>query len=156
MPAPLFSGGYGPIATIVNYFSSGGVSTNGAVASIAAGVNNGCKETLSGALTANTLATVHNITGRGRLNLLTCYSKDATARTIRCQVIIDGVTVFDATSSSVGSSNLGMVPIGTVDGNGAAQQYGLIQFYQSCVVKIASSLTETDKIATGILYETWV
>ena len=148
-----FSGGYGPIASIVNYFSSGGAST-GSI-NIASAATNGNKETLSGALTANTLATLVSLTGRGRVNSITAYTKDTTSRTIRCQIIVDGTTVFDATSSAIVTTGAGMVPIGTIDGNGAIQQYGQIVYYTSFVVKVASSLSETDKVAVGSNYETW-
>jgi hypothetical protein len=150
-----FVGGYGPIATIVNFFSGGGTSyTSG---SLVASTLNNTKETVptAGSLAAGTLSTVNNITGRGRLNLLTAYTKDATPRTVRCQVIIDGATVFDATSNSVAGVGYGMVPVGVMDGAASSQVFQPIDFYTSCVVKVASSLTEADKVATGINYETW-
>ncbi len=146
-----FVGGNGPVTSLVNYYSGGGVSQTG----LTAGTLNNTKETLSGALTAATLATVNSITGRGRLNSLTAYAKDATARTVRCQLIIDGVTVFDATTNSVSAGGAGLVVLGIMDTSAVTQVFQPIDFYTSCVVRIASSLTETDKIATGINYETW-
>lgn len=148
--ASLYSTGSGPVSAITNYFSAGGVyATN-----LTASVLGNSKETLSGALTANTLATIHTFTGRGRLNLLHLYTKDNTARTVRAVVIVDGTTVFDATSSSISASGSGIVPVGVL-GSGGSPVFQPIDFQTSLVVRIASSLTETDNIATGINYETW-
>lgn len=153
MATSLFKTGSGPIATIVNYFSGGGVAFT--AASLAASAANNCKELLSGAVTANTLVTVLNLSGRGRLNTVTVYTKDVTARTVRCQVVIDGATIFDATSSSVSSLGAGMVAVGIVEGSSSTQVFQGIDFNTSCVVKITQSLSETDKIAAGVNYETW-
>lgn len=150
--ASLYSTGSGPIASIVNYFSAGGTQAP----SISASVLSNSKETLYGLpMTGGTLYTFHNITGRGRLNLLHAYTKDATNRTVRAVVIIDGVTVFDATSSAITTSGSGIVPVGIVVAASGALVFQSIDFQTSCVVQIASSLSETDKVATGINYETW-
>lgn len=149
--ASLYSTGSGPIATIVNYFSAGGTQTP----SISASSLSNSVETLSGALTANTLKTIHNLSGRGRLNLLHVYTKDTTSRTVRAVVVIDGVTVFDATSSAITTSGSGIVPVGIVVATNGALVFQPIDYQSSCVVQIASSLSETDKVATGINYETW-
>lgn len=146
----LFNTGSGPIASIVNYFSAGGTSA----ANLTASALSNTKETTSGALTANTLFARHSLTGRGRLNLLTVYAKDSTSRTIRAVVIVDGVTVFDATTNAITVSGTGTCPVGTVTADGSLV-FQPIDFQSSLVIQIASSLTETDKIATGINYETW-
>lgn len=147
-----FFGVEGPVTSIVNYYSAGGVQSSVSIASSDLSIT---KETLSGALTAGTLATVNNISGRGRVNIVTAYSKDATARTIRVQVIVDGTTVFDATSNSISTTGRGVVALGVIDNTGSASAFQPIRFNTSLVVKVASSLTETDKIATGINYELW-
>lgn len=154
MATSLFKTGSGPVATIVNYFSSGGVSTG---ANIATNVNNNAKEILSGALTANTLASLSGfpLSGRGRLNLLTAYTKDATSRTIRVQVIVDGTTVYDATSDAITNSGSGVVPVGVVTSATGALEMQPIDFQTSLDIKIASSLTETNKVAAAVNYETW-
>ena len=108
------------------------------------------KEVLSGALTANTLATVLSLTGPGEVPLLTSYTKDATVRTVRTVVIVDGVTVFDFTSASSGVANRGAIVAGQVAGGPGAYYVthgNPIRFSVSLVVQQASNLTETDKIA---------
>mgnify|MGYP006372658323 FL=1 len=114
------------------------------------------KEVLSGALTANTLATVLSLTGPGEVPLLTSYTKDATARTVRTVVIVDGVTVFDSTSASISVAKRGAIVAGELAGvPGAATYYvtqgNPIRFSVSLVVQQASNLTETDKLALAYI-----
>lgn len=148
----LYGGGAGPVSAIVNYFSSGGTSTPASISSV---VNQNAKELLSGALTAGTLKSLLSKTGRGRLNLLTGYTKDSTSRTLRMQVIVDGVTVFDATSDAITNVGSGVVPVGVVTAATGALEMQPIDYQASFEVKVASSLTETDKVAIGISYEDW-
>ena len=112
------------------------------------------KEVLSGALTANTLATVLSLTGPGEVPLLTSYTKDGTARTVRTVVIVDGVTVFDFTSASIGVAKRGAIVAGEwagVPGGLYVTQGNPIRFSVSLVVQQASNLTETDKIALAYI-----
>ena len=109
------------------------------------------KEVLSGALTANTLATVLSLTGPGEVPLLTSYTKDATVRTVRTVVIVDGVTVFDFTSASIGVANRGAIVAGQVAGSFYVAQGHPIRFSVSLVVQQASNLTETDKLALAYI-----
>ena len=111
------------------------------------------KEVLSGALTANTLATVLSLTGPGEVPLLTSYTKDATARTVRTVVIVDGVTVFDFTSASIGVPKRGAIVAGQVASGGSSYvtQGNPIRFSVSLVVQQASNLTETDKLALAYI-----
>ena len=114
------------------------------------------KEVLSGALTANTLATVLSLTGPGEVPLLTSYTKDGTARTVRTVVIVDGVTVFDFTSASISTTKRGAIVAGELAGvPGGAHFYvtqgNPIRFSVSLVVQQASNLTETDKLALAYI-----
>ena len=111
------------------------------------------KEVLSGALTANTLATVLSLTGPGEVPLLTSYTKDGTARTVRTVVIVDGVTVFDFTSASIGVPKRGAIVAGQVADGGSSYvtQGNPIRFSVSLVVQQASNLTETDKLALAYI-----
>ncbi len=114
------------------------------------------KEVLSGALTANTLATVLSLTGPGEVPLLTSYTKDATARTVRTVVIVDGVTVFDFTSASISVAKRGAIVAGElagIPGGGGfyVTQGNPIRFSVSLVVQQASNLTETDKLALAYI-----
>lgn len=106
-------------------------------------LNCGATSMLSGALTANTLATLLSLTGAGVVNFLAFADTDGgvATRTMRAQVVIDGVTVWDYTSASLVSptSGEGVLIIGGVY---AEEQ---IPFNSSFVVKVASSLTETDQ-----------
>lgn len=114
------------------------------------------KEVLSGALTANTLATVLSLTGPGEVPLLTSYTKDGTPRTVRTVVIVDGVTVFDFTSASISTTKRGAIVAGELAGvPGGATYYvtqgNPIRFSVSLVVQQASDRTETDKIALAYI-----
>ena len=152
----LFRSTYGPPTAILNFYSSGSVSSGASIAS--AGASN-TREVLAGAgYTANRLQTVITHTGRGCVNLLTAYSKDSTARTIRVRVTIDGAVVFDATSSSIATLNHGMVPIGSHTGGGSAfLEFQRVEYNESLLVEVASSLTEAaGNIGVGVNRETWV
>ena len=133
---------------IVNSNATAGFTPfNGDIDASAAGLG---KEVLSGALTENTLATVLSLTGPGEVPLLTSYTKDGTARTVRTVVIVDGVTVFDFTSASIGVPNRGAIVAGQVAG-GDVTQGNPIRFSVSLVVQQASNLTETDKLALAYI-----
>ena len=143
----LFKGANGPVASIINAFSSGGTATAYSLSS------NNVLEQLSGSLTADTLKTMVSHTGRGRVNALVIYAKDNTSRTLRCKLTVDGVVVFDATSNAVASPGWGMIVIGGAITNSV--EFQPIDYQESLLVEIASSLTETDKVAIGVNRETW-
>lgn len=143
----LFKGANGPVASIINAFSSGGTATAYSLSS------NNVLEQLSGSLTADTLKTMVSHTGRGRVNALVIYAKDNTSRTLRCKLTVDGVVVFDATSDAVVSPGFGMIVIGGAITNSV--EFQPIDYQESLLVEIASSLTETDKVAIGVNRETW-
>lgn len=122
-------------------------------ASVASAATNcGATSVLSGALTADTLATLLSLTGAGVINFLAFADADggASTRTMRAQVVIDGVTVWDYTSASLvnPSGGDGVLIIG---GTYAGEQ---IPFNSSFVVKVASSLTETDQQRLYYKYRT--
>ena len=140
--------------SIVQLNSTTGYAPNATI-SIASG--NGlnlrveAKEILSGALTAATLATALSLTGGGIISYLSIFAVDATARTLRLQLVIDGATVFDSTSASNVTADKGALIIGSQTSSGWATEHDT-PFNSSLVVKIASSLTETDKIGIGVKY----
>lgn len=145
----LFSGGTRSTASIVNYFSAGGVSAN----DVNASQSTNSREVLSDALTATTPKTVLSVTGAGSLSYLSAYAKDTTARTVRLVVIADGATVFDATTNTVAVASRGLIAAGCIPSS-AAPGGAEIYFSQSCSVQIASSLSETDKVAIAYNLET--
>ena len=141
--------------SIVQLNSTTGYTAGDMVAIAGSGLNSrqGAKEILSGALTAATLATALSLTGGGILSFLTIFSVDATARTLRMQITIDGTICFDSTSASLSSANVGSLIIGSISGSVYAVDRE-IPFNSSLVIKAASSLTETDKIGIGVRYRT--
>lgn len=143
----LFKGANGPVASIINNYSSGSAVTGFSL------ISANTKEELSGALTAATLKTMVTHTGRGRVNALVIYAKDSTARTLRCKVTVDGTVVFDATSGSAATLGFGMIVVGGAVTNSV--EFQPIDYQESLLIEIASSLTETDKVAIGINRETW-
>lgn len=138
---------------LINGYSSGSPSGN----TIVAGPNtNGSQlTTLSGALSAGVLATMLTVTGPGVISFLAVSTVDATARTLRLQLTLDGVVAFDNTTASMSSANIGMVAVGTLAANSTAQNYAQeVPFAASCIIKVASNLTETDKVYWHIAYRT--
>lgn len=134
---------------IANHCSVSGYITPNFDVSATSSLNN-AREVLSGALTANTLKTLLTVTGSGCVPYLTAYTKNATTRTVRAVVIVDGVTVFDSTSAVITATNRGAQIAGCATWNGgglSAAQGEPIRFSSSLVVQVASSLTETDFVA---------
>ncbi len=143
-----FTGG-GATKSIVNACSTNGYTPPAFDISVSGtGV---AKETLSGALTAGVLKNLLTISQAGDAPLLVVYSKDATVRTIRVVVVADGVTVLDSTSASFGNSGRGCLVAGAPSWNGSVYIVPgpPIRWAQSLTVDVASSLSETDKIALG-------
>jgi hypothetical protein len=133
---------------VTNAYSAGGSSITNML------TNRGVK-VASGVGTGGTLATLLTVTGAGYVPFLLAYSNSAVpTHTVRCQVIIDGVTAFDATSDSIASTaNRGMVVVDAVhSGVSNGIPSGLpLRFNASLVVKVASSQSGTDYAA--ISYE---
>lgn len=142
------------IASIVNGFSTSGWGGVAPIASLAT------QSILSGALTAGVLTTVLGLSGRGAISLLGVTTADATSRTIRMKLTLDGIVVFDSTSIAiVTSGNGGFVVGGSFysAGSGASFQQvdPIIEFESQCLFEIASSLSETDKLRSARIYRTY-
>lgn len=141
---------------VVNAFSTAGV----APAAMTSAANRGGKITLSGALTSGVLKSMISVAGKaGRMSLCAVHTNDATAQTLRLQVIVDGVTgspTFDTTSSSVSASNLGILAAGTTDSSAGNILFDgqEITWKTSLDVSIASSASATDKITFVSKYVT--
>jgi hypothetical protein len=138
-----FSGG-AATRSIVNICSSGSTSLATLMAN---GSSNCAREVLSGALTAATLKDIVSITGGGQIDYLSAYAKNTTSRTVRLVVVLDGVTVFDATSSAVTANGSGLLAVG--QSIGGSHRSAPIRWNSSCVISVASSLTETDNVAVA-------
>jgi len=139
--------------SIVNGFSAGGYHYSGNA------VNQVCqagKATLSGALTAGVLATVASLTGPGVLYIVAADSVDATSRTHRLKLTLDGVVVFDATSDAVTAAAYGIMAVGEqfITTTYLAQIIGErgITFETSCLIEYASSVSETAKTYYRLKY----
>lgn len=138
----------GALATkkIINAYSVAGW-----LAQAVSAIDYGAKVVSSGALTANTLSTVFSKTdGPCEFHALYFTTVDATARTMRVKITIDGVVVFDYTSGSISSSGYGMVAAGFVSSI-VNVFHGSIRSSSSLIIEIASDRTETDKFQMGYI-----
>lgn len=154
--AVLFDTRTGPVTSIVNYWSAGGIAAL-AMPSSSLGIGN-LKETLSGAVTGGTFVTIINVTGRGRLNFACAKTKDATNRTVSLKVTIDGTVAFNAATAAVASSDAGLAGVGSARGGGGGGNdvvYQPVDFQSSMKIEITQSLSETDKISAMYNYEVW-
>ena len=141
--------------SVVHRYSSNGV---GCLPSINSGgaITYG-KTTQTGSLTAGVLSSaLINISGTaGELTSLYMTTNDATARTMRMEVVADGVTVFDSTTASVAAIGSGFWAV--ANGQVTSSIYvstNPIVFNSTLTVKVASSLTETDKTQITYSYAT--
>jgi hypothetical protein len=107
------------------------------------------KADLSGGVTANILKTYFSDTGAGVISSLAVKVNDATSRTIRVKVTVDGspTPVFDSTSaaSSVNVRGLIVCGSGSFSSAGIVPEIPPIYYKSSILIEFASSLTETDK-----------
>lgn len=109
--------------------------------------------TLSGAMTLNTLKSFLSVSGSGgEMPLLTIRTNDATARTIRVNLTIDGVA-YDFTSASISASGTGVIPAGSLNST-VIPFTPSIKWKSTFVIEIASSVTETDKLTIEWIYNT--
>ena len=138
-----FGGAEPAVLSIHNYHSPGGLAPEFFSVTQA-----NLSETLSGALLAGELQEVLSLSGKGRLNFIAVKNMDATARTMRIRVILDDIEVFDATCASIANTTYAVVAVG-----GAGGSFQPVSFKVSCTVEIASSLTETNKLALLTNYE---
>lgn len=132
---------------IVNAFSSNGWSGIGTISPALNSV-----AVVSGVLTANTLATVLNLTGKGELTYFDNLTGDATARTMRVQIVCDGVTVLDSTSASISTNGTGMFLGMDLPSGFLTMPETPTYFNKTLTVKIASSLSETGKFTSHYIY----
>ena len=147
-----FAGGRPPATTsVVNEHSSGGTATTN--------LNYATQGKLaaSGSGTGGTLATLLSVSGAGWVPYLICFSNSGTpTHTIRCQVIIDGVTVFDATSATITTtSGSGITVVDCIPQSTTySDPSGLpLRFNTSFVVKACSSVSGTDYVAIRYEYQ---
>jgi len=109
--------------------------------------------TLSGAMTATTLKNFLSVSGvGGEMSFLTIRTTDATARTIRVVLTIDGIP-YDFTSASISTSGNGVVLAGINSGTGGIQIPN-IKWKSTFVIEVASSVSETDKLIIEWIYNT--
>jgi hypothetical protein len=142
-----FSGSKSTRAIFNQYAISGTVGTSG--------ISNYGIQTLSGAMTANTLKTFLSVSGSGgEMPWLTVASADSTARTIRTKITVDGVA-YDFTSASISVSGTGVILAGS--GNPSLPSFTPpIRWKSTFVIEVASSLSETDKLKIQWIYNTEV
>ena len=82
---------------------------------------------------------------------------DVTARTVRLRITIDGVSCFDATSNSIAADGNGIIGVGSITPNitNTPGVFAQVAFNSSLLIQVASSLTETDKIALKTVYQVY-
>ncbi len=144
-----FGGGMPVTKAIVNRFSDNGWTGRASYA----GQSAGGKSVLSGAMTANTLKAFVTVSGKGSVDVFAFETMDATGRTVRAKITIDGVVVLDSTSTSIAQASVGGYYIGTAGTDGI--NLDPVYFNQSLLIEMASSLTETDKLLVGYRYKTF-
>lgn len=110
---------------------------------------------ITGALTATVLTTILSVSGEGYIDYIGCASVDAISRTLRLQILIDGVIVYDKVSGSITTASAGFFGVGSggaTGGNGSGSAFIHVSFNSSFTVKVASSLTEINKSFIKTVY----
>lgn len=111
---------------------------------------------VSGPLSANTLSTVLNLSGKGALGCFFVSSVDTTSRTHRVKITIDGTVVYDQTSAAVTTANAVLAVQGQLNWTTATNVVGVFEaplfFESSLLIEYASSLPESGKTNFGYTY----
>lgn len=130
---------------LYNACSSAGYTTIGSMQSITI-----AKTATSGTLTANTLVDLINESGSaGYLSQLSIYNNDATSRTLRIVVTVDGTSIYDVTSAATTTANAGAVLAGSVSSTNP-QALPPIYYTNSIRVQYASNQNETGKFTISL------
>lgn len=125
-------------------------STAGYTAITSMAASTTAKTSTSGALTANTLVDLINESGSaGYLSQLSIYTNDATSRTLRIVVTVDGTGIYDITSAAISAVQSGAVLAGSVSTSNP-QALPPIYYTNSIRVQYASSVTETGKFQISL------
>lgn len=125
-------------------------STAGYTPVTSIGVNSAASNSTSGALTANTLVDLINESGSaGYLSQLSIYANDATNRTLRIVVTVDGAAIYDRTSTTFAAAQSGAVLAGNHSA-GNSSSLPPIYYTNSIRVQYASSVTETGKFTISL------
>ena len=146
-----FLGGVRPPKNIVNSCSTAGFT------SFSVGTAALPKQILSGAVTAGTFKTVLSVTGQGSIDFLSFYQIDGTTRSASCRLTIDGTVVFNSSYAAISSSLNGGIAVGAVV-QPASAVFAIpqsVSFNNSFLVELTSTLSETDKVAIGVIYKTY-
>lgn len=108
------------------------------------------KNSVSGALTANTLVDLINESGSaGYLSQLSFYCNDATSRALRVVITVDGASIYDITSGTISGSNQGAVLAGSVSSLNP-QALPPIYYTNSIRVQYARNQNETGKFTISL------
>ena len=140
LPSSSGSGGQLPTTLIKN-----GMSTSGFTPPVITlnTLNSGSLLVDTSAITgaANALLTVLSLTGPGSMDVLVAYFAVApTSWTLRCKLTIDGIVVFDSTSTPLTNTNRGAVIIGTLVSTTNVSAIPC-KFNSSLLLEMASSAT---------------
>lgn len=112
------------------------------------------KLVLTPALTAGTLVPILTVTTGGTLSFLAVQGIDATSRTHRLKITMDGVVVFDSTSVAITDNAYVLPAVGWLQGTAGLRSpiFEPLHFNKSLLVEYASSLTETANTQVGYRY----
>lgn len=134
---------------IYNAFTAAGWAGTAGIA-----VPVGTRSALSGALTANTLVDLLNESGSaGQIDQLSIFTNDATPRTIRIVITVDGATILDVTSSTITTALVGGFWAGDMGNTSVSTQLPPIKYTNSIRIQYASNQNETDKFTTALAYQ---
>ena len=149
------SGGVRPVG-LINGTSSAAITTGTGALNSATGIpGSQAALTTSGAVTANVLTTVLSLSGRGVISFFAIGSADTTGRTHRAKITLDGVVIYDATSTNITAVNSWIVPIGSVVPSATlscAVIPDVLQFNTSLLIEYAGNASETAKALFATRY----
>lgn len=109
---------------------------------------------VSGALTANALADLLNESGSaGQIDHFQIFTNDATSRTIRVVITVDGTQILDVTSGTISTTSTGGCWAGSTRSTAIALPLPPIKYTNSIRLQYASNQNETGKFTLGLAYQ---
>jgi len=144
-----------PTKLVSNVYSSGGgVTLTNAMTSNSAGA----KQYLHTPVSIDTLVSVVSATGSsGVINVLSLEKRNTAAYSARIKVTVDGVVVFDATTTSASTARLHLCVAGHEYGSGSTPSRqpnnDPIYFNNSFNVEVSADATGTEYVAVYCNYQ---
>lgn len=131
-------------------------ATPGGVSSAMPGYINGTRKTDVSCPAAGTLQTLLSVTGAGALKFLAAKTMTNAVATVQSKITIDGVVVYNETTSNTSATSQGLLSVGGLTYEGTTNYSAILdrlQFNESLLIEVGSVSGSTNSVRCNYLYE---